>query len=57
MDELTQKKFDELVEKDILDLLPAERSFLLARRDYFNGDQKSKFSELLPKSKKTSKKK
>ena len=47
MDPLSQKRLDEITEKEILALTDAEKLFLKARRDYLNKKQLDTYAEVL----------
>ena len=47
MDELSQKKFDEIIKKEPHELNRNNIAFLRARRSYLSGELKDKFNSVL----------
>ena len=47
MDNLTQKKFDEVIKKEVLALTPSDILFLKARSSYLTAIQKEVYKEVL----------
>lgn len=47
MDQISQAKFDELIDLDINSMSEEELSFLMARRSYMNAVQKERFAKTI----------
>jgi hypothetical protein len=56
LNEFTQKYFNNVLKKDVLDLSKGEKDFLRARREYLTKDYKDKFSSILTEPKEEPKK-
>lgn len=47
MDDISQKKLDGILQKDVSAITDADASFLRARSSYLNKEQKEKFADML----------